>query len=336
MRFDGTDDVITIGNTGRSVKTTAFWVKPTTTTEDFIDFDGGTHSVEVVAGTVTATGWDTPTIYVNGVAGTALSAGLWSFIVVTTDTAFTASNIVLGNETIYLEGLMGPTRIYSDAKASTWVTTEYDKSKNALWRTNWGIHTSVAARAAGDFLENSPFAVVSGTHQISTATIENTTCKVIECVTSGRFYVPSSQFHQTPTEAAYGEWNFWINKADASNLVVPIIGDGSATGSYQVGFNADESISLTETGVGVLWSTAAAYFTAATWYNFKITRSNAGVFTAYLNDVLIDVTGGSGTNPVTDNTTTTSTYLTFDIDAGDKVAYSDLVGDHSIIKRVMA
>ena len=58
-------------------------------------------------------------------------------------------------------------------------------------------------------------------------------------------------------------------------------------------------------------------------YDIRITRSATGVFTSYIKGgafadwTLIDPTGGSGTNPVTDNTHTTSCCATIDMDAGD-------------------
>ena len=34
---------------------------------------------------------------------------------------------------------------------------------------------------------------------------------------------------------------------------------------------------------------------------------------------LVDLTGGSGSNPVTDSTYTSSEYMVMDLDAGDKI-----------------
>jgi hypothetical protein len=43
---------------------------------------------------------------------------------------------------------------------------------------------------------------------------------------------------------------------------------------------------------------------------------------------LVDVSGGSGTNPVTDNTYTTSNYLVVDNDAGDQVSKININGKY--------
>jgi len=78
-----------------------------------------------------------------------------------------------------------------------------------------------------------------------------------------------------------------------------------------------------------------------TWYNIKITRSEVGIFTSYIrggafgnNWTLINVTGGTGTNPFTDNTITASNYFVLDLDAGDKIAIADNAGNHSFVKKV--
>ena len=112
LLFDGVADYINCGNVG-TIKSVAFWTKPVKAREDFLDLDGGTHTVEVVAGTITATGWAAPTIYVDGIAGTTLAAGVRQRIVVSTATGFAASAVHLGEETSFLEGTMGKPEFFS-------------------------------------------------------------------------------------------------------------------------------------------------------------------------------------------------------------------------------
>ena len=113
------------GNVG-SIKTVEFTVLPSTTTEELLDLDGGTHTVEVTAGTITATGFAAPIIYVNGVASTALIAGAKQHVVVTTDTAFVASAFVIGGTTPAMDGqFAGSVCAYSTAKDAAWVATQY-------------------------------------------------------------------------------------------------------------------------------------------------------------------------------------------------------------------
>lgn len=143
------------------------------------------------------------------------------------------------------------------------------------------------------------------------------------CDTAGIAYIASTQ--------AYGEWTFDFSKSAASSFQLAFVDDnyGSAidANGYRFYSSGTEFLQLVHNGVAVKWGTAASYIVADTWYSVKIVRaSGTGVFTSYIQGgsfgtswVLIDVSGGSGTNPVTENTVTTSVYFVFDLDAGDKV-----------------
>ena len=67
-------------------------------------------------GTITATGFTSPTIYVNGAAGSTLTANVWNYITVT-DTANTSANaITLGKaNSAYTTGVIDDVRIYNRA-----------------------------------------------------------------------------------------------------------------------------------------------------------------------------------------------------------------------------
>jgi len=70
----------------RGVQSVSFWITLGSTTEDILQLSAA-HSIEVGAGTLTATGWAAPTFYVNGVA-TAVITAARSFVTVTTGTPF--------------------------------------------------------------------------------------------------------------------------------------------------------------------------------------------------------------------------------------------------------
>lgn len=99
LDFDGTDDKFTITQySNESVKTVVFWVNPDTTTEQFIDLDGGSNYIHVSSGTLTATGFTSPTEYVNGTASDSMTADTWQMVAVTTGTAITPSSIKLATD----------------------------------------------------------------------------------------------------------------------------------------------------------------------------------------------------------------------------------------------
>jgi hypothetical protein len=70
QEFDGINDYIHIGNTGNSVKTISFWVKPSSADEKIIDLDGGAHTVSLINNKISALGFANPTYYIDGVATT--------------------------------------------------------------------------------------------------------------------------------------------------------------------------------------------------------------------------------------------------------------------------
>ena len=97
LDFDGVNDYMDVGDTGGDCMTVICWIKPTSTTEKIIDFDGGTHALEIISGVVTATGFDTPVIYVDGsINVTTVSAGAWFMIAVTTNTIFDVDDLDIG------------------------------------------------------------------------------------------------------------------------------------------------------------------------------------------------------------------------------------------------
>jgi hypothetical protein len=146
---------------------------------------------------------------------------------------------------------------------------------------------------------------------------------MIECVTAGRLF---SSFNQV-----YGIWEFdWYKDLDASIIEFEFMSDIKTSGSgYGIKFSGSEAVVLEKNVSGTpstLMSTAVSYLDIDTWYSIKVVRNSAeneyvngavGTFGVYVDGVL--ATASTGTNPVTDNTYTTSGFMIFDIDAGDKI-----------------
>lgn len=129
MSFDGTDDIVTIGNIGQSIKSCLFWIFPDdNTTRSIADFDGGTHSIELDgSGNLTATGWSGPTLYVGGSsASAAVNQSAWNCIAVTTTTAFTASAFVVGEEASFYDGKVGLSMLFFDTITQDEINKTYE------------------------------------------------------------------------------------------------------------------------------------------------------------------------------------------------------------------
>lgn len=123
--LNGTSQSITYERPFVGVKTVKITVEATTTTEDIMDLDGGTHTVEVGAGTITATGFSTPTIYVDGAATATLTTAK-STIIITTATAFDATALNIGKETTWLDGKVYRVELYSEAWTAEEVADDYN------------------------------------------------------------------------------------------------------------------------------------------------------------------------------------------------------------------
>lgn len=157
--------------------------------------------------------------------------------------------------------------------------------------------------------------------------------KYLECTVAGTIALPSDQ--------AYGTWEWdWYKGADANDLSVSLFlnsSDASIGLGYTITLTSAETIrfvSRTPTSSEKL-RTTISYIANNTWYRIKINRTQAGVSTVYIkggsfgsNWVLVSTSGGTGTNPVTDNTYSSSSYLVLDLDAGDR--FTNLVMKKSI------
>lgn len=223
-------------------------------------------------------------------------------------------------------GTVGPLAIYNEAKSADWVAAQYARGARAIqFATSWGVKSSIAAsESAGMYLgyNSSPFNVISGTWKMSVDSIEGRICKVMECVTDGVIALPTNYFEATPTEAAFGSWNFWTYKTDAGVIDVDIIASSTTVSGYSLQHAADESLVIREVGVGNVATGGTA--SHSEWHNHFISRRYNGLFTGYVDGV----SWGSGT----DLTTTTASYVLIEADAGCKIGYSDVRGGHNFVK----
>ncbi len=149
LYFEGSTAYVGVGSTASNVQSVSLWVRPKTTTQYLMDFDGGTHYISASSGTVSATGFSSPTIYVNSVPNGTLTANTWNHIEVTTGTAFDATNIKVGNVTTnYLNGFIDEVKLYDYVRGPTQVKADYNAR---------GSVKGVSARFGGgdmDYLSN--------------------------------------------------------------------------------------------------------------------------------------------------------------------------------------
>ena len=94
--FNGTTSKIVYPKV-HALKSIRIRLTATNTTQDIIKLSD-THSISVSAGTISATGFSSPTIYVNGVASSTLTTNP-SEIIITTATAIDATRNVIHTAT---------------------------------------------------------------------------------------------------------------------------------------------------------------------------------------------------------------------------------------------
>ncbi|MFA6306199.1 MAG: LamG domain-containing protein [Patescibacteria group bacterium] len=98
LNFDGSDDYVNQPTSVSGVQSVSFWAYPTSNSQSFLQLTGGAGAKIITSsnGTVSANGFASPTIYVNGIANGKVLASTWNYITVTTGTAITANAIKLG------------------------------------------------------------------------------------------------------------------------------------------------------------------------------------------------------------------------------------------------
>jgi hypothetical protein len=155
--------------------------------------------------------------------------------------------------------------------------------------------------------------------------------KYMECLSQGVIAIPNN--------TAYGSWEFDFYKgvafSDVQIALTSITNTGGllvAAQSYSLRFFPNTQTLYFYRANAALLNTAANYFTTNTWYRLKVTRTKPGVTTILIKGgtftptagydgwTLVSVIGGSGTNPTTDNTYTSSIYNVIGLGGTDRIA----------------
>ncbi|RMG85972.1 MAG: hypothetical protein D6712_08545, partial [Chloroflexi bacterium] len=134
LDFDGVNDTVDIGDTGQTIKSLVFYVNPDTNTEKFLELQAsGAVDVGCSAGSLTTTGWTSPTTYVDGAAGSTITAGTWQQVVITSATGISANAVSLGkSNATYYAGQMTDVRMYSVELSAAQVAELYANPESAL------------------------------------------------------------------------------------------------------------------------------------------------------------------------------------------------------------
>jgi hypothetical protein len=165
-----------------------------------------------------------------------------------------------------------------------------------------GWNENLDTAAATGFIDQTGWTRIAGITNVKTN--DDGFTKYLE---SGNSFSVTS----APSNQVYGTWEFDVTSASGNASLYQFINNqqDARFNGYYISFDANGTVKLIETTGGsgtVVMTTAAGYHSKDTKYRVKITRATNGSFTCYLDDVLWTVTG---TNPATDNTWTTCSYM---------------------------
>jgi len=138
LLFDG-DDYIDIGDVG-NVQTVEFWINDSNATDGILELINNSTYVSISGSAITATGFTSATIYVNGSSASAsLSAG-WNHVVITDTASVAAASFLIGEaNSDYMQGTIDEVRVYNRALSIAEVRYHYNKGGPvAHWKLNDG------------------------------------------------------------------------------------------------------------------------------------------------------------------------------------------------------
>jgi len=129
--FNGVSDFIYAGDIG-SARSVSFWIKSDSLTQKIMTLDGGTHYLEVSAGTLSAQGFDNPVIYVDGVEASTIDTADWHHIAVVTETTIGADAVLWGKVNIsgtnyFFDGIIDELYVYNRALSAEEVRFHYNR-----------------------------------------------------------------------------------------------------------------------------------------------------------------------------------------------------------------
>jgi hypothetical protein len=271
------------------------------------------------------------TMYVDGVAvGTLADTTLHPSSAVDSD----GFRIAGANSfsTVTFADLRGATvapQFLKGVKDADWFKAEYEKGKTALFKTSYGVNESIGAVTSGA-LENTPFNVVSGGFKIVVDANKN---KHIECTSSGVLSLSSGDMNQSYAEAAYGTWEFEGIGYFLHQFISSKEGMYTITGQngYVLNMNSLGQIRLYRdaNGVVTLLESDDTKLDLTVSHEYKITRSNSGLFKVYVDGSLVIST--------TDTIYSVSNFWNFaSLPVGGTITYSSVNDTNNIVKKIIA
>ncbi len=289
------------------VKSVSFWTNPDSTTNYYISLTSSAY-ITSSSGTLSATGFTSPKIYVNGIETTTVAADAWQLITVTTDSAINADTFYIGRQgSNYYDGTMDDVRIYNRNIPQNEIQRLYAFAPGPIgwWKLDDNTGTTANDSSGND----------------NSATLTNT-----PTWSSGKFgqSVSFAGSDQHITRADDSDFDFiddadmtystWFKHSAASAQEI-IISKFNEAG-YKMIMESDGDITCaldydsTWTPTDSITSTAATY-DDGNWHYLSCVKLGATSLSLYIDGTLI----GSDSSLTATNTLTNSDPIYFGIDA---------------------
>lgn len=208
--------------------------------------------------------------------------------------------------------------IYNYLKDVKFETKPHYRLKGKTFSTGFGVFESSSTLFSNYNVENSPFVVFPGGGRVDSFKYNGLIYKGYRCISPGNIFVTTEQMGQTPSEAAFGEWEFTIVKgADTSYPRYDF-------GPFRFAFKPDETMCIEKLGTWDYCTTET--FDIGVPYRVKITRTITDDFQMFVNGEL----KLSFNQPQTGD----STGISMAMNSLDIAVFDSIDGKNKIVKRV--
>ncbi len=210
------------------IKSVSFWTNPDSTTNYYISLTSGAY-ITSSSGTLSATGFTNPKIYVNGIESTTVVADTWQHITVTTEVAIAPDSFYIGRQgNNYYDGTLDEFRLYNRALSLAEVSALYNFAPGpvAHWKMdektgNTISDTSSYGNNSSTFTGN----VRWGTGKFGSGLVFDNNDSVVRIPES-----PSTDFGAATNSYTMSAW---IKTTDTTNTTDGIVAkNGNNTGAF--------------------------------------------------------------------------------------------------------